>query len=155
LWSWKRFCLPHFTFFLELVEDCNDALFLTRWIEPTTHIQYVAFNFGCKLYMLHATNSTTRIVSMETKWNLCWSVKISESTMFFSCYTFNNSVGEVFSSTWVTKCHSCNLSLVLVRFRSKGNMSQMAIIQSHFGYPKAFGNPSPIVRALLNLILLH
>jgi hypothetical protein len=63
----KRFCLPHFTFFLELAEDCNDALFLTRWIEPTTHIQYVAFNFGGKLYMLHATNSTTRIVSMETK----------------------------------------------------------------------------------------
>ncbi len=63
----KRFCLPHFIFFLELVEDCNDALFLTRWIEPTTHIQYVSFYFGGKLYMLHATNSTTGIVSMETK----------------------------------------------------------------------------------------
>lgn len=115
----KRFCLPHFTFFLELVEDYNDALFLTWWIEHTTHIQYVAFYFGGKLYMLHATNSTTRIVSMETK-EIVFEVVNFLKAQCSSVAIHLISVGEVFSSTWVTTCHWCNLSLGLVRFRSKG-----------------------------------
>jgi hypothetical protein len=48
--------------------------------------------------MLHATNSTTRIVSMETK-EICVEVVKFLKAQVFSYYTFNNSVGEVFSST--------------------------------------------------------
>jgi hypothetical protein len=63
----KRFLSQHFTIFHGLVEHAHDHLPLTWWIELVFCIQYDAFDFGGRLYMLHTTNATIRITSMVSK----------------------------------------------------------------------------------------
>jgi hypothetical protein len=51
------------------VEFKSDTLLVVWYIEPTTQIDYDAFSFEEKFYMLHKTNKCIRVVSMVTKEN--------------------------------------------------------------------------------------